>query len=164
MRAELKDGFSFWKNFMDDLRRRGGGILGAAQYDGWLGDFAQVELPSLNSTARYFGLDARNPQHCAVLLRILIDVACEKQRAGRRKGSATYDNLDLALKYETIKSAMPEASDSEIAKVLHKRHGGSSVEAIRQRLPKAKRALSAKRRQMTLPVIGLAATTPVLGL
>jgi|SRR5262249_18559832 len=105
---------------------------------------------------KYFKLDPKNPLHTKILLGILADVSFQSRR--RTKKWDGYRYVLLARCFEAIVRKHGRVSDSEAAKLI--RHEFSSfnyltADALRRRLPEARKRIQRLRREMAKPTPGL---------
>ena len=106
---------------------------------------------------KYFGLDAKSPLHIKILLGILADV-CFPSRSHKKKRWDDYYYVDLARCFEVIVRKHEGVSDSEAAKLIQLEFWGFdqlTADALRRRLPEARKRIQRLRREMAAPTPGL---------
>ena len=111
----------------------------------------------VSAALKYFELDPKNPLHNKLLLGILADV-CFPRRS-RTKRWDDYRYVDLARCYEAIVRKHKGVSDSEAAELIQQEFSGFdhvTRNALRKRLPEARKRIQRLRRKMAKP-------TPLLG-
>jgi hypothetical protein len=105
---------------------------------------------------KYFELDPKNPLHNQLLLGILADV-CFPRRSRKKKWD-DYCYVVLARCYEAIERKHKGVSDSEAAELIQQKFSGFdhvTPDALRKRLPEARKRTQRLRRQMAKPTPGL---------
>jgi hypothetical protein len=106
---------------------------------------------------KYFELDPKNPLHTKILLGILADV-CFPRRSHKKKRWDDYYYVDLARCFEVIVRKHEGVSDSEAAKLIRLEFSGFdhlTADALRRRLPEARKRLQRLRTEMAKPTPGL---------
>jgi hypothetical protein len=106
---------------------------------------------------KYFELDPKNPLHTKILIGILADV-CFARRGHRKKRLDDYYYVVLARCFEVIVRKHEGVSDSEAAKLIRREFGGFdhvTADALRRRLPEARKRLQRLRTEMAKPTPGL---------
>jgi hypothetical protein len=106
---------------------------------------------------KYFELDPKNPLHTKILLGILADV-CFPRRSHKQKRWDNYYYVDLARCFEVIVRKYEGVSDSEAAKLIQRKFSGFdhlTADALRRRLPEARKRLQRLRTEMAKPTPGL---------
>ena len=107
---------------------------------------------------KYFGLDPKNSLHTKILLGILADV-CFPRRSHRKKRCDDYYYEDLGRRFEAIvRKHEGVRSDSEAAKLIQREFSGFNhltADALRRRLPEARKRLQRLRTEMAKPIPGL---------
>lgn len=106
---------------------------------------------------KYFELEPNNPLHTKILLGILADV-CFPKRDHRKKRLDDYYYVDLARCFELIVRKHEGVSDSEAAKLIQREFSGFdhvTADALRRRLPEARKRLQRLRTKMAMPTPGL---------
>src|SRR5262245_3582392 len=104
-----------------------------------------------------FGLDPKNPLHTKILLDILADV-CFPRRSHRKKRCDDDYYVDLGQCFEAIVRKHEGVSDSEAAKLIQREFSGFkhlTADALRRRLPEARKRLQRLRTEMAKPIPGL---------
>jgi hypothetical protein len=106
---------------------------------------------------KYFELDPKNPLHTKILLGILADV-CFPRRSHKKKRWDDYYYVYLARCFEAIVRKHEGVSDSEAAKLIRDEFSGFdhlTDDALRRRLPEARKRLQRLRTEMAKPTPGL---------
>ena len=106
---------------------------------------------------KYFELDPKNPLHTKILLGILADV-CFPRRSHKKKRWDDYYYVGLARCFEAIGRKHEGVSDSEAAKLIQLEFSGFdhlTADALRRRLPEARKRLQRLRTEMAKPTPGL---------
>ena len=106
---------------------------------------------------KYFELDPKNPPHTKILLGILADV-CFPRRSHKKKRWDDYYYVYLARCFEAIVRKHEGVSDSEAAKLIRLESSDFdhlTAEALRRRLPEARKRLQRLRTEMAKPIPGL---------
>jgi hypothetical protein len=109
---------------------------------------------------KYFGLDAKSPLHNRLLLGILAD-ACFQSRRSHTKKWDDYCYVLLARCFETIDREHEGVSDNEAAKLIKQEFSGFkeftavTADALRRRLPEARKRIQRLRKKMAKPTPGL---------
>jgi hypothetical protein len=109
---------------------------------------------------KYFGLDAKSPLHNKLLLGILADVCFQSRRSHRKKWDDSRYVL-LARRFEVIDREREGVSDNEAAKRIQRKFSGFkeftavTPDALRRRLPEARKRIQRLRREMAKPTRGL---------
>jgi hypothetical protein len=145
-------------------------------------NLAATNTNQLKAAANYFDLDLENGTECAVLLRVLADIAFNKKNPGRKKGSKSWPAARffvLGYHENLLRQENPSLSGNErIAKKLKERYPDQfrhdSLTTLRQRLPAARREYARAVRlfepkppsvsAVQPKVLGLNTRAPVLGL
>ena len=105
---------------------------------------------------KYFGLDQKNPLHNQLLLGILADV-CFPRRSRKKKWD-DYGYVVLARCYEAIVRKHKGMSDSEAVELIQQEFSGFdhvTPDALRKRLPEARKRIQRLRSKMAKPIPGL---------
>jgi hypothetical protein len=106
---------------------------------------------------KYFGLDPKSPLHNRLLLGILADV-CFPRRSHKKKRWDDDYYVVLARCFEAIVRKHEGVSDSEAAKLIRLEFSGFdhlTADALRRRLPEARKRLQRLRTEMAKPTPGL---------
>lgn len=106
---------------------------------------------------KYFELDPNNPLHTKILLGILADV-CFPRRSHRKNRCDDYYYVELGRCFEAIVRKHEGVSDSEAAKIIQREFWGFdhvTADALRRRLPEARKRLQRVRTEMAEPIPGL---------
>src|SRR5262245_40600301 len=108
---------------------------------------------------KYFKLDPKNPLHTKILLGILADVCFQSRRRTKKWDDFCY--VLLARCFEVIDREPEGVSDSEAAKHIQrefsafKEFTAITPDALRRRLPEARKRIQRLRREMAAPTPGL---------
>ena len=106
---------------------------------------------------KYFALDPKSPLHNRLLLGILADV-CFQSRRSHKKNWDDYRYVLLARCFEAIDREHKGVSDNEAAKLIQQKYSGFGEltrDALRRRLPEARKRIQRLRRKMAAPTPGL---------
>jgi hypothetical protein len=109
---------------------------------------------------KYFGLDPKSPLHNRLLLGILADVCFQSRRSHKKKWD-DYCYVLLARCFEAIDREHKGVSDNEAAKLIQREFSGFkdftaiTADALRRRLPEARKRIQRLRREMAAPTPGL---------
>jgi hypothetical protein len=109
---------------------------------------------------KYFGLDAKSPLHNGLLLGILADVCFPSRRSHTKKWD-DYCYVLLARCFELIDREREGVSDNEAAQLIQREFSGFkeftavTPDALRRRLPEARKRIQRLRREMAAPTPGL---------
>jgi len=109
---------------------------------------------------KYFGLDPKSPLHNRLLLGILADVCFQSRRSHKKKWD-DYRYVLLARCFEAIDREHKGVSDNEAAKLIQREFSGFkeltavTADALRRRLPEARKRIQRLRREMAAPIPGL---------
>ena len=84
--------------------------------------FCRCDPKSLETAARFFGLDHTSMPDCAILAAILAEVIFGATSRGRKRGAATsWDGpslIQLGRKYRELKTKNPNYTDTKIAELI----------------------------------------------
>src|SRR5262245_13114204 len=106
---------------------------------------------------KHFGLDPKNSLHTKILLGILADV-CFPRRSHKKTRWDDYYYVVLARCFEVIFRKHEGVSDSQAAKLIRQEFSSFNhltADALRRRLPEARKRFQRLRIEMAKPIPGL---------
>jgi hypothetical protein len=122
-----------------------------------LGLEAIVNFPALHNGVaaafKYFELEPKNPVHNRILLGILADVCFPRPSRRTKKWDDLY-YVQLAYAFEIIVREREGVGDREAAELIQFKFSGFdqlTADALRRRLPEARKRIQRLRKQMAKP-------------